>query len=323
MTVSSCAARGRKGRRKIPQETDLSLKEGVYHGSASFPAAIYEDDIRKMDVLWHWHEELEIGWITEGTVLVETAKGEKALHAGDGFFLNTGVLHAMLSPEDGPSKLRSIVFHQSIVGGMEGSIFDREYVLPLTGSRNLRELMLRADNETHEKILSCVRQAWTAQAQGRPDYPLTMRDCLSRICAMLIAGSGPDEEGTGSGDIVREDRARKMLEYIHRNFAQDIALKDIADAASVSVSEALRSFRQIIGATPVQYLKKYRLSRAAQLLQETDLPVSEICGQCGFQDSSYFAKSFREVYGCTPGESRQEPGVPPGRVRPGDHSVIG
>ena len=75
MSVSICSVStpGSENDKK-PDGQNISLKEGVFHGSADFPAAVYQDDLTREEVMWHWHEELELGWITRGSVLVETGK---------------------------------------------------------------------------------------------------------------------------------------------------------------------------------------------------------------------------------------------------------
>ena len=79
----------------------------------------------------------------------------------------------------------------------------------------------------------------------------------------------------------------------------------IAASASVSASECLRCFHSIIHCTPIQYLRRYRIQRSAELLRQTDMSVSEIGVLCGFQEMSYFARSFKEIRGCTPTEYRK------------------
>ena len=73
----------------------------------------------------------------------------------------------------------------------------------------------------------------------------------------------------------------------------------------LSESECLRCFRSSIGMPPIQYVKRYRVQKAAELLTSTDQKIAEIGAQCGFQDTSYFTRTFREIKGVTPGEYRE------------------
>ena len=79
-------------------------------------------------------------------------------------------------------------------------------------------------------------------------------------------------------------------------------------AASVALSESacLRSFRQMLGITPIQYVKQFRVEKAAELLRSTRLKTGEIGAECGFTDGSYFIKIFREIKHCTPKEYRMK-----------------
>ena len=97
-----------------------------------------------------------------------------------------------------------------------------------------------------------------------------------------------------------------MLQFIQENYALEIDTGDIARSAAISESECLRCFRSTIGASPIQYLKQFRVQKAAELLLSTGKDIGEVGGQCGFQDASYFTKTFRELKGSTPSAYRRE-----------------
>ena len=101
------------------------------------------------------------------------------------------------------------------------------------------------------------------------------------------------------------DRIKTMLQFVQTHYAEDLTVEQIAASASISPSECLRCFHDMIGTTPNQYLRGQRLQRAAELLCGTTLQVTAIAAQCGFEDSSYFARSFRQLYGCGPTEFRR------------------
>jgi len=96
-----------------------------------------------------------------------------------------------------------------------------------------------------------------------------------------------------------------MLDYIQQNYAGELTMEEIARSAMISQSECLRCFRNTIGQTPIQYLKSYRVQRASEQLQSTARKICDIGADCGFREMSYFAKTFREIMGVTPGEYRR------------------
>lgn len=80
--------------------------------------------------------------------------------------------------------------------------------------------------------------------------------------------------------------------------------------AVVSAGESKRVVRATVDTTPIRYLRQYRIRQAARLLCHTEERISDIASSCGFQDMSYFTKSFREQLGCTPTEYRRRAECP-------------
>ena len=98
---------------------------------------------------------------------------------------------------------------------------------------------------------------------------------------------------------------KQMLRFVEEHYAEELTVERIADSVALSESACLRSFRQLLGTTPIQYVKQYRIEKAAGLLLTTRLRTGEIGAECGFADLSYFTKTFREIKHCTPREYRQ------------------
>jgi AraC-like DNA-binding protein len=95
-------------------------------------------------------------------------------------------------------------------------------------------------------------------------------------------------------------RLRRAVEFMHDNFARDLALGEIAAAAYLSEFHFARLFRRLTGQTPHSYLASLRIASARRLLARTDLPIAEVGAQVGYQSASHFAKVFRETVGMTP-----------------------
>ena len=88
---TSCAAAG--GLNCLPDVVaDDEGRELVQHGSALFPIACYEEDLKSYSVAWHWHEEFEYILAVKGPLAVDVSKARLVLQTGQGVFVNSGVL---------------------------------------------------------------------------------------------------------------------------------------------------------------------------------------------------------------------------------------
>ncbi|MGM9640617.1 MAG: helix-turn-helix transcriptional regulator [Faecousia sp.] len=110
----------------------------------------------------------------------------------------------------------------------------------------------------------------------------------------------PSEKAMRDGE-----RIKRMLQFIHEYFGDELNTTNIAKSACISESECLRCFRGTIGTTPIQYVRQYRLQQVCQLLTSTQEKIADIAARCGFQDISYFTRIFRETRGMVPPEYRK------------------
>lgn len=109
----------------------------------------------------------------------------------------------------------------------------------------------------------------------------------------------------GHGKLRNHERIRRMLSFIHENYAGDISLKDIAGAASISPTECQRCFRTYVRCSPYQYLMKYRLESSARRLTDSKDTITEIAMNVGFHSVSAYIKYFKKYYGTTPVKYRR------------------
>ena len=103
------------------------------------------------------------------------------------------------------------------------------------------------------------------------------------------------------------------LEYVERNYADSITLREAAVLAKMSVPQFVRLFKKVAGMSFVSYLTHVRLSRSVRLLKESSLTIAEVAYQVGFSDQSYFDRRFKAAFGQTPRDFRllrEEAGCP-------------
>ncbi len=282
---------------------DETGKELLAYGTEEFPIAFFDDDLTIVSVPYHWHDELEIVVVTEGGVRVRIAGNEFALSAGEGYFANSAVLHgAKLTTLSG--RQHALVFSPKIISPAEDLIW-RSYVLPVLENRCLPFLRLRPAVPWQREILQLAEKAWSSGGYETEGYPLAVRACLSEALSLIAAHMRDPESAfcCTSGFERDEERIKKALVYIEKNYDGPVSIDDVAKSANISTSTCLRLFSTVLNTTPIAFVVKYRVRRAAEELRRADgRTISEIAYSCGFSDASYFNRCFRKEYGVTPSE---------------------
>ena len=283
---------------------DAHGQELETHGTSAFPIACYGDDISVNPVPWHWHEDLEAIVVTEGTLLLGCGSEQHIVHAGEGFFINTGVLHGCWAYQSTCCRIHSIVFHPRLVGGAPDSIFFQKYLHPLMENRISGSLFLLPETPWQAAIIDHIESAWQSVKHEPPGYEFHVWHHLSGIVQLLydnLPAANRDLNQKAQRDA---QRIKGMLQFIHDHYPEKITVSEIAQSVSVSESECLRCFRNTVQLTPNQYLRQYRIRQAANLLTSTEEKISAVAHACGFDDLSFFAKTFRELKGVSPSNYR-------------------
>lgn len=298
MALSSCISLSN-------QTSPFNIDETGTHGTPAFPAAIYRDDVTDNFVNWHWHAEIEIGYVEKGNILLGCGNRKYTLVQGNLFFINSNVLHTMSNQTEGETAVfKSIAFDGSIISSNTESIFYKRYLHPIVHNSNFRDYIWQSDSECYNSINKIIKKAWDTICNEPIDYEITVRNLLSDFFAVLIHVSKIDVSDNPLINLLLEDRVQIILNYIHANYSRNITLDDLASEANVSKSEVLRCFKTIIHTSPIKYLKNYRLQNAAYMLKNSSYSIQTIYELCGFDSNSYFSKSFKELYHCSPREYR-------------------
>ena len=304
---TSCASAIHSGPGILGAQDVVANAEGrelVQHGSALFPIACYAEDLKSYSVAWHWHEEFEFILAMKGPLTVDVNKSRLTLQTGQGVFVNSGALHAVEQAEEGDALLHSGVFHPRLVGGMD-TVFWQKLIRPLQQPDAPAFFLLDEAVSWQKEVLNCLREAWAAVSEEPFDYENRVRYYLSLALRLLTTQCVGGRTKVSQQEQIAAERMKQMLRFVEEHYAEELTVERIAASVALSESACLRSFRQLLGITPIQYVKQFRVEKAAELLRSTRLKTGEIGAECGFADGSYFIKSFREIKHCTPKEYRE------------------
>ena len=147
--------------------------------------------------------------------------------------------------------------------------------------------------------LATARRLAHAVSAEHDEFAMHAESLALTLVASIAAGG---DSGAGSPPRWLAV-ARELLDD---RCAEAISIAELARAAGVHPVHLARVFRQHVGCSPSDYLRRRRLERAAVLLRETRRPQSDIALHCGFGDQSHFANAFKRFAGATPREYRRQ-----------------
>jgi AraC-like DNA-binding protein len=124
-----------------------------------------------------------------------------------------------------------------------------------------------------------------------------LADTKATALATQIATS--PKSADESGQLAR------VLDQLHKRFAEPIRIEDLCTAANLSARSLHRLFTRHLGENVSEYLGRLRIGRACMLLVETDYPISMVAAETGFSNLSNFNRQFREARHMTPKEFRR------------------
>lgn len=107
------------------------------------------------------------------------------------------------------------------------------------------------------------------------------------------------------GNVSNEDSVEYAKRYILDNLYEKLSVSQIADAVHMSTSHFTRIFKSQTGLSPYDYVLVSRLNRAKEYLQETDLSISQIAYEIGFNSESNFIYFFKKNTGLSPKKFRK------------------
>lgn len=295
----------------IPPE---GLQDTAENGEIGYPVQVYYIELTNLymhKIRWHWHAEIEVIIINHGEAWFLADEIKLHLTAGQGVLINQNIMHSVQPISHNAScSLYSLKFHPSFLFGYGNTMMSGKYLVPILSSPSLKIIELHEKDAWHEKILDTINSIIAVNLTKKYGYELITKSYLCQLWTYLLEQVIPQNINKNKQTTVSldESRVKEAIIYIEKHYHEHITLEQLAASINISKSECCRCFKRTLKLTPFEYLMKYRIFCAANMIQRNDPEahsMSSLALSVGFNNASYFNKVFKQYLDCTPSEYKR------------------
>ncbi|WP_135555264.1 helix-turn-helix domain-containing protein [Paenibacillus cymbidii] len=252
---------------------------------------------------WHYHKEIEILAILDGSLDVYVDDELYTLHQGDVVLIGSSQLHR--DRMHAGDRMQYIVFQFDLHDWIDQSAlpyfrFFAESDFPLSG---LNYIVF--ENEAARRtILACVEDILAETQRKEDGYEIAVSLQIKKIILTLLRGD--TRKLLSFRDNAELLRMRPVLDYIEQNLTQKLQVEEASRVANVSYHYFVKYFKKVIGLTFLEYVNYKKIKRAERLLMTSDISIVEVGEAVGLPNMAHFYKTFKRYNDCSPSEFRKK-----------------
>ncbi|GAK89180.1 helix-turn-helix domain-containing protein [Nonlabens ulvanivorans] len=249
---------------------------------------------------WHFHPEIELVYVNEGQG--KRHIGNHMSYYNDSQLLLIGSMLPHIGYTDRPNHGSELLV-QFLPNFLGDGFFNVPEMEPI------KHLFERAKNgllfkqQTQEQLGEQIHKLHELKGFART---LLLLDILNELAITDDYEILNAESFTFETELQDNSKTEIIYKYINQNFQNHIPLEEIASQVSMTVPAFCRYFKKTSGKTFTKIVNEYRVVHATKLLSETQLSITDICFDCGFNNFSHFNKIFKEFTGKSASKYRQE-----------------
>lgn len=249
----------------------------------------------------HRHEFFELVFIERGVALHSFDGSTQILTTGDVFIILPGEVHSYVSTNN--TALYNCLFTQEALQDIEKDIQELEGVEWLLTGREKFVRLHAGLAEMQEIEITLERLIW--ERLNRPvGWKLKVKSLFCSLLvafARLYASQGQDQAGT----VANSSAIMRSVAFIEQNFDKEITVEEVSKASGLSSGYFSKQFKSVLGTSPAEYARNFRMAKAAELLRVEGKSVADVSHELGFSDISLFSRQFKQVTGVSPSGFRK------------------
>ncbi|MDD4700071.1 MAG: AraC family transcriptional regulator [Oscillospiraceae bacterium] len=275
--------------------SDFNEKE--QHGSIDFPIEYYyvTPAHSQYEMQIHWHKEFEIVRVLEGTftAFIDTIKYE--MNEGDILFVGCGSLHSGI-PFD--CIYECVVFDINMLLKHHNDIASK-FLKPLINSTSIIKGYLKNDGDT--ELSKIIDEIFSILKNSEEFSEMLIYSVLYKFFYHIFNNNYILDTKLLTNKVHNQIKTlHELIDWIESNYSSNITLEDLAKVSGMSPKYLCHFFKLYTSHTPIDYVNFYRIECACNELKTNDFSITDIAFRCGFNDLSYFIKTFKKYKGVSP-----------------------
>lgn len=282
-------------------------RENKLHGVPGFPLYIYKVEHQagvRTILPVHWHNEMEIIYLSKGTATFRIESREFAIREGEALVVHPGELHSGINDQDMGICYYSIVFKLSWLSSLQADRIQELFLGPILLGELRLPALLSVSGGSPPELLGYIKQILIRYENRSPAYELSLKGLLLQLIADMcqFGMMEQSEEQRNSPGNEYNQQIKKVLAFMEEHSHEKLTLDQLAGVVSLSRSHFCKFFKTQTGMRPMEFLNFIRINKAANLLSTGSYNVLEAALESGYQHVSYFSKWFRFYMNMTPSQ---------------------
>ncbi len=269
----------------------------------SFFIGIFQDNLEKST--WHYHNNYEISFITEGSGKRIVADSIEEFQPGDLVFIGRNLPHVWIAdketrtPSNRTLEMVFLQFTSEVVFPQILSLPEFRYV---KNALELSERGIHIVGQTLNEVSEIMLQLPYMKSFERMLHFFRLMDIIGRSDSNIQLAS---KEYIKKRFTTGSKRIAAIHEYLMKNYREDVDLKNLSGLVHMAEGSLCRFFKMKMGMTIFEYLNQIKIEFACKLLMDQDLSILEVCYDSGYNNLSHFNKQFKKTTGVAPSEYRK------------------
>lgn len=282
-------------------------KEVCFSSGNEFPliSVFYDTSKITHKVPNHYHEEVEIIYVQEGSIVYEINSIPHEVCDETIIIFPKNAVHCGTDLDYSRHKSYVFTFSLAMLDSSINDFCTNKYIWPLENNDVNLPFIITKETPGFLEIKNLLLDVHTICSKKKVAFELEAKSKFYSLFAILYRENLIESKELSNKEAKINKRKQTVFSYIHDNFTKDICRNDLVNLLNMSEASFTKFFKEISGQSFVEYLNSYRIIKSAQLLVFTSQSITDIALNSGFQDLSYYIKSFNKKMGVSPREYRK------------------